>query len=265
MTVCHFPDTCDPRGTMRTTVFDTPILRTIMRWAAIMTLKAGGWKAVGTLPTVDKYVGIAAPHTSNWDFIWTICIALKLRVKVFWMGKHTLFKGPAGPIMRWLGGIAIDRTKAGNTVEQSIAAFNENEKLVLIIPPEGTRSKARYWKTGFYHIANGAGVPIAMGFLDFSLKMGGFGPALIPTGDIEADMDLIKGFYSNVTGKYPDQYGEAEVFSGNDAIDADTRAYVDSSSVFFSPTGDMESDLRFLAAYYRDITGPDGPRPSLNA
>lgn len=245
---------------MRTTVFDTPILRTLMRWAAIMTLKAGGWKAVGTLPAVDKYVGIAAPHTSNWDFIWTICIALKLRVKVFWMGKHTLFKGPAGPIMRWLGGMAIDRTKAGNTVEQSIAAFNENEKLVLIIPPEGTRSKTRYWKTGFYHIANGAGVPIAMGFLDFSLKMGGFGPALIPTGDIEADMELIKGFYRNVSGKYPDQYGEAQIFSGNDAIDADTRAYVDSSSVFFSPTGDMESDLRFLAAYYREITGPDGPQ-----
>lgn len=250
---------------MRTTVFDTPILRTLMRWTAILTMNAAGWKAVGTLPAVNKYVCIAAPHTSNWDFIWTICLALKLRLKVFWMGKHTLFKGPAGPLMRWLGGIPIDRTKAGNTVAHAIDAFAENEKLILIIPPEGTRAKTRYWKTGFYHIANGAGVPIAMGFLDFTLKMGGFGPAFIPTGDIDADMELIKGFYSNVSGKHPDQYGEARVFSGTDAIDADTRAYADESSVFFAPTGDMESDLRFLAAYYKEITDPDGLRDTRNA
>lgn len=249
---------------MRTTVFDTPILGTLMRWTAIGILKAGGWKAVGNVPAVDKFVGIAAPHTTNWDFVWTLSICLKLRVKVFWMGKHTLFKGPAGPIMRWMGGIPIDRTKAGNTVEQSIDAFLENDKLVVLIPPEGTRSKTRYWKTGFYHIAHGAGVPIALGFLDYKLKMGGFGPALVTTGDIEADMELIKGFYRNVTGKYPDQYGEAEVFSGA-AIDADTRPYVDESNVFFAPTGDMESDLRFLAAYYREITTPDAPRPLLNA
>ena len=249
---------------MRTTVFDTPILHTIMRCIAIMLMKAFGWKAVGTLPAADKYVGIAAPHTTNWDFVWTICISLKLRVKVFWMGKHTLFKGPAGPIMRWLGGIPIDRTQSGNTVEQSIAAFNTNEKLVLIIPPEGTRSKTRYWKTGFYHIAHGAGVPIAMGFLDFKLKMGGFGPALIPTGDLEADMELIKGFYTNVSGKFLDQVCEAKFFSGN-AIDADTKAYVDKSNVFFAPTGDMENDLRFLAAYYREITNTDTPCPSLSA
>jgi hypothetical protein len=240
---------------MRTTVFDTPILHTVMRCAAIMLMKACGWKAVGTLPAADKYVSIAAPHTTNWDFVWTICISLKLRVKVFWMGKHTLFKGPAGPIMRWLGGIPIDRTQSGNTVEQSIAAFNDNEKLIMIIPPEGTRSKTRYWKTGFYHIAHGAGVPIAMGFLDFKLKIGGFGPAFIPTGDIEADMELIKGFYSNISGKFPDQYGETQLFS-NSTIDANTKAYTGDVSVFFTPTGDVESDLHFLATYYSAITAP---------
>ena len=246
---------------MRTTVFDTPVLSTVMRWTALAILKVGGWRAVGTIPTLDKYVGIAAPHTTNWDFVWTICIALKLKVKVFWMGKNTLFKGPAGPIMRWLGGIAIDRSKSTNVVGQTIEAFNENEKLVIVIPPEGTRSRTKYWKTGFYHIAHGAGVPIALGFLDFELKMGGFGPIFVPSGDIEADMTLIKGFYKNVKGKYPDQYGEAEVFSGQDAIDADTTAYKREGDTFFTPSGDMESDIRLLAAFYKEITTGDSPQP----
>ena len=246
---------------MRTTVFDTPVLSTLMRWIAIIILKFGGWRAVGNVPTIDKYVGIAAPHTTNWDFVWLICLALKLKVKVYWMGKHTLFKGAAGPIMRWLGGIAIDRRKSGNTVAQIVEAFNTTDKLVVVIPPEGTRSRTHYWKTGFYHIAHGAEVPIALGFLDFELKVGGFGPIFVPSGDIDADMPLIKGFYQNVKGKYPDQYGEAEVFSGKDAIDADTAPYQGDTQAFFTPSGDMENDIRLLGAYFREITTQETSHP----
>lgn len=249
---------------MRTTVFDAPIPQTIMRFLATLLMKACRWKIVGTLPRADKFVAIAAPHTTNWDFIWTICIALKLGIKIFWMGKHTLFKGPAGPVMRWLGGIPIDRTQANNTVEQSIAAFKRNEKLVLIIPPEGTRSKTRYWKTGFYHIAHGAGVPIAMAFLDFKLKMGGFGPTFIPTGDIASDMTLIKGFYANASGKFPDQYSDAQCGS-HPTIAMKTKIHGEVSKTFFAPTGDMENDLRFLSDCYRKLTRPQNNHSSQKA
>ncbi len=244
---------------MRTTVFDAPIPQTIMRGLAILLMRAFRWQIVGALPRADKFVAIAAPHTTNWDFIWTICIALRLRIKIFWMGKHTLFKGPAGPVMRWLGGIPINRTQANNTVEQSIAAFKSHDRLVLIIPPEGTRAKTRYWKTGFYHIAHGAGVPIAMAFLDFRLKMGGFGPTFIPTGDIASDMALIKGFYANASGKFPDQYSDARC-AANPAMATKITSQKEASTTFFTPTGDMENDLRLLSDCYRRLTRPqNGP------
>ena len=185
------------------TVHDTPVIRTLMRWLAICILKISGWKAEGGKPDISRYVIIAAPHTSNWDFLYTVCLAFIFRIKPYLMMKADWFRWPLGPFLKWLGAIPIDRTKANNVVAQSIDAFQEADELVMIIPPSGTRSKVLYWKTGFYHIANGAGVPIVLGYLDYGKKAGGIGPAFTPTGDIDADMVTIREFYQDIEGKYP--------------------------------------------------------------
>ena len=196
---------------MHYTVFDTPVIKTIFHWISRAYLKIFGWRCEGQLPDFKKYVVIAAPHTSNWDFPITMFLAFAFRAKAYWMGKQTLFKGPFGFIMRWLGGIPIDRSKANNVVDSTIQVFNEHENLVIIVTPEGTRNKVSYWKTGFYHIALGANVPIVLGFVDFSRKTGGIGPVVIPTGNIEADMYAICSFYAGITGKYPEKSSLAAV------------------------------------------------------
>lgn len=191
----------------RYTLFDTPIISHVFRLLALIGLKLTGWKAEGSKPEgVNKFVLIAAPHTSNWDFPVTLAIAFALNIKIYWMGKDSLFKGPMGPIMRWLGGIAVDRSKPGGLVASTVDTFNAAERLIVTIPPEGTRKKVTTWKTGFYHIAHGAGVPVVLGYLDFTEKRGGLGPAFYTTGDLEADMTRIKAFYAPIRGKRPDQF-----------------------------------------------------------
>jgi 1-acyl-sn-glycerol-3-phosphate acyltransferase len=190
------------RSLMRTTIFEMPILSTIMHYLALLLLKITGWRKEGRLPESPKYVVIAAPHTSNWDLFHTLVIAFAFRIKINWMGKDTIFRFPFGTICRWLGGIPIDRSKSHNVVEQSVRLFQEREALALVVSPEGTRKKVHSWKTGFYYIAYGAGVPIALGFLDYRRKVGGFGPAFLPTGKIDADMDQIRAFYAGIVGKH---------------------------------------------------------------
>jgi 1-acyl-sn-glycerol-3-phosphate acyltransferase len=173
-----------------------------------------GWKIEGELPDTPKFVLIAAPHTSNWDLPVMLCLAFAFRTRLFWMGKDTIFRRPFGAIMKWLGGIPIDRSKSNDVVQQSAEHFRLSESLVMVVPPEGTRQKVRYWKTGFYRIAERAKVPIALGFLDYRRKVGGLGPAIVPTGDIEADMEKIQAFYANIIGKYSEQYHQAKVTPG---------------------------------------------------
>jgi 1-acyl-sn-glycerol-3-phosphate acyltransferase len=122
------------------------------------------------------------------------------------MGKDALFRWPFGPFFRWLGGLPIDRTKRTNTVSQCIEYFRENGEFVLGNAPEGTRKKVDRWKTGFYHIAMGAEVPIVFAFLDYEKKVGGIGGYLVPSGDIELDMKKIMGFYSKISGKHPENF-----------------------------------------------------------
>lgn len=191
---------------MQRTLFETPVIGTIFYWISVIFLKIMGWRRDGQLPDLPQYVMIAAPHTSNWDMPITLALAFVFRIKVYWMDKVTIFKWPFRTLMMWLGGIPIDRSKSNNIVEQSISAFKENDHLVMIIPPEGTRKKVRYWKTGFYHIAHGAGVPIVLGYLDYARKTGGIGPVVYTTGDIDADMKIIRKFYAGITGKYPDGF-----------------------------------------------------------
>lgn len=188
---------------MHYTIFDTPIVRHLFAWISRGLLALFGWRLEGQFPNLPKYVMIAAPHTSNWDFPVTLGICFAAHAKVYWMGKHTLFWGPFGPVMRWLGGIPVDRTQKNSLVEQLVQVYARSERLVVIIPPEGTRAAVSQWKTGFYHIAMGAKVPIILGFLDFKRKVGGFGPVFHPTGQIEADFASMRAFYADKTGKNP--------------------------------------------------------------
>ena len=193
---------------MHHTIFDTPIVNSLLRGASIAFLRLTGWKVVGELPSnAVKSVLIAAPHTSNWDLPYTLMVAFALRLNVYWMGKTSLFKPPFRGVMMWLGGIPVDRSQSNNLVAASSAAImRATGPLQLIVPPEGTRSGTRFWKTGFYYIAAGAGVPIVMAYLDYDKKVGGLGPIFTTTGDIDADMDAIKAFYAGVKGKNADQF-----------------------------------------------------------
>lgn len=161
------------------------------------------WRVEGERPPA-KCVIIAAPHTSNWDFPFMLAAAYIIGFRISWMGKHTLFWGPFGPLMKRLGGIPVDRRAPQNLVQQVAERFAKADALVLAIPPEGTRGKVEYWKSGFYQISRAAGVPIVLGFLDFERKVGGLGPVLHPTQDVHADMERIRAFYRDMRGKHPD-------------------------------------------------------------
>lgn len=176
-----------------------------LRGIGRMILWCGGWTAVGEPPDVPKYLVIAAPHTSNWDFPIMLGFAFYYHLRVFWMGKDSMFRGLSGKLFLWLGGIPVDRSRPNGMVEDAIDAFQKNEKLIIAILPEGTRKRSDSWRSGFYHIAHGAGVPIAMGFADYAKKRGGFGPLFTTTGDMEADMKVIAEFYAGVKGARPEE------------------------------------------------------------
>jgi len=191
---------------MHFTIFKTPIINTLMRWISAMILRLLGWRVDGTAANVQKCVLIAAPHTSNWDFPIALMLCFVLRLDVYWMGKASLFPPVLGAIMRWLGGIPVDRSQSGNLVQGTIDAFTRSDKLLVIVPPEGTRDKVTRWKTGFYYSAVGADVPLGLAYVDFKEKIGGVGKLFYPCGNIEEDMILIKQFYANFSGKNPQQF-----------------------------------------------------------
>ena len=193
---------------MHRTIFDTPVVNTVLRALSVAFLKLNGWKVEGQLPPeAAKSVFIAAPHTSNWDLPYTLMVAFVLRLNICWMGKASIFRWPFGPVMRWLGGIAVNRAQSSNLVAQSAQALEDADgPLQLVVPPEGTRGKTRHWKTGFYYIALQARVPIILAFMDYHRKVGGLGPVFKPSGDVDADMARIKQFYAPIKGRNADQF-----------------------------------------------------------
>ena len=182
-------------------------------------LKQLGWTLEGTRPQQASYVLIAAPHTSNWDFPLMLAFAAAFDVPVTWMGKHSLFFPPVGWVLRLLGGMPIVRGKSTNVVASTVALFAQRSSLVLVVPTEGTRDRAAHWKSGFYHIARGARVPIVPSFLDFSRKRGGFGPALEVSGDVRTDMQYFRDFYLGMVGKFPDKFGPIRLREEDDTTD----------------------------------------------
>jgi 1-acyl-sn-glycerol-3-phosphate acyltransferase len=194
---------------MNRTIFDTPGVNTLLRAFSILFLKLTGWKIEGQLPPQGfKSVLIAAPHTSNWDLPYTLMVAFVLRLNIHWMGKEQIFRTPFRGLMLWLGGIPVRRESANNLVAASAQAIRDaTGPLQLVVPPEGTRSKVRTWKTGFYYIALAAEVPIVLAYMDYGRKVSGLGPVFQPTGDVEADMAAIQAFYKPFQGKNPTQSG----------------------------------------------------------
>lgn len=178
-----------------------PLTGIITYWIGRIFLWFFGWKAVMPQHPYTHAVVIAYPHTTNWDLPFMLACAWALRMRLSWLGKHTLFEGMFGGFMRWLGGIPVDRRSRNNVVQQVTAQLKSMDKVFLAISPEGTRKYCEFWKTGFYHIAREAGIPILCGYLDYPKKQGGMGPAIFITGDIKADMEKFRAFYSGIEGK----------------------------------------------------------------
>jgi 1-acyl-sn-glycerol-3-phosphate acyltransferase len=175
---------------------------------AHIILRLIGWRTHVLNPRLTRYVLIGAPHTSNWDFGLMLLLMAAEQLPIRFMGKDSLFRGPLGPVMRSLGGIPVNRRERTNLVDQIVAKFDEYDDLIIGLAPEGTRSKTSHWKTGFYYIALKAKVPIAMAYLDYENKIIGVGSSFMPSGDLKADFEIIREFYTGVIGKNPHRQGK---------------------------------------------------------
>ena len=183
---------------------NAPVSGLIKYWLARFFMTLIGWQVTGRLPVDKKFVLIGAPHTSNWDFVLGLSTMFIFRVKPRWLGKEALFRWPLGIFLRALGGVAIDRQHPHGVVGQMANALKEADQLVIMLAPSGTRKKMPNWKSGFYHIAHQANVPIVCGSLDFKNKQARLGLSLLPTGDIKKDMDKIRKYYEDSKAKYPE-------------------------------------------------------------
>lgn len=161
------------------------------------------WKLV-TLHHQDRpTVILGAPHTSNWDFVLMLAIAWRLRIRLRWLGKHTLFTSWRGPIMRALGGIPVDRRNPRAVVDEVIAQVRSGDVVGLVITPDGTRGHHTHWKSGFARIARATGLPVTLGYVDRTTMTAGLGPRFLLGEDLGADMDRIREFYADKSGLRP--------------------------------------------------------------
>ncbi len=192
---------------MKKTIIGPPTVNKFQKLLGKSFLKLVSWEAVGDVPEIPKFVMILAPHTSNWDFIFIMAILYALGIKFYWFGKKEVFRWPVGGFFKWLGGIPIDRGSRNNIVQQTVKIIQSQEQIIVGVTPEGTRGNTKYWKTGFYHIAHQAQVPIVVAFLDYDRKIGGLGPTIDPSGDIDEDMKIIHQFYKEIIAKHPNNVG----------------------------------------------------------
>jgi 1-acyl-sn-glycerol-3-phosphate acyltransferase len=179
------------------------LLSRLFRKALVGIYRRHSWSAYGEVPEPRKFVLIAAPHTSNWDFLYFIGLTDELGIMPHFMAKKSLFRWPWKNFLLDMGGVPVDRASKHNYVQAMIDEFSRRTEFMLTIAPEGTRGAVRQWKTGFYHIALGAKVPMVVGMMDYAKKNGGLGPAIWPTGDYKADMAKIAAIYEKVTPRHP--------------------------------------------------------------
>jgi 1-acyl-sn-glycerol-3-phosphate acyltransferase len=179
------------------------LLSRLFRAALVGIYRYNGWKAEGEVPDARKYVLIAAPHTSNWDFVNFLGLTEDLGIKPHFMAKSSLFRWPFTNFMLDMGGVPVDRSSNRNYVQQMIEEFGRRDSFILTVAPEGTRGSVGTWKSGFYHIAMGAGVPMVVGMCDYAKKTGGLGQLIWPSGDYAADIKRLAAIYASVTPKHP--------------------------------------------------------------
>jgi 1-acyl-sn-glycerol-3-phosphate acyltransferase len=177
----------------------SPVLRLIGR----AVLRGLGWRVEGEIPDLPKLVIAVAPHTSNWDFVVGAAAMFALDLRLAFLAKHTLFRGPLGALMRWMGGVPVDRSSPHGVVAESAAAFTQVERRILAIAPEGTRRRGAPFRSGFLHIARAAGVPVLFATLDYGARSIRLGPLFTPGEDIEADLERTVAFFAPVKGKRP--------------------------------------------------------------
>lgn len=170
-------------------------------------LRVGGWEIVGTKPLAPKAVIVAAPHTSNWDGFWGLVCRVALDVEIHFFAKQSLFWFPLNILLRSLGGIPLDRKRAGSAVDQAVEMFRNSESFYFGLAPEGTRSRVDHWKSGFYRIAEGADVPVILGFLDYGRRRIGLGPTFSLSGDWQKDLEFCRDFYADIEGRWPEKAG----------------------------------------------------------
>lgn len=173
-------------------------------------LRLAGWEVADYVPDVPKMVLIGYPHTHNLDFPLMLACAAQLGVAVKWFGKESLFRPPFGALLEALGGIQVDRSAAHNVVERMVEVFEAHERMVLLISAEGTRLYRDAWKSGFYHIACGADVPIGLTYLDWGRHRAGIGAVILPSGDVRHDMEQIRTYYAELDpiGRVPENAGQ---------------------------------------------------------
>ncbi|TQV77596.1 acyltransferase [Aliikangiella marina] len=171
-------------------------------------LKWRGWTVIGEQPNLKKYVIIAAPHTSNWDFFIFLTLKWSLKLQVNFIGKHTIFVGPVGWFLRKIGGRPVNRNSSKNLVDAIVEIFETSDEFIFALAPEGTRSYKDHWKSGFYYIAVKAKVPIQLAFLDAEKKHIGFGPLIQPCGDLDEDAKKLEEFYKDIKGFKPELFSK---------------------------------------------------------
>lgn len=169
-------------------------------------LRLFGWTLDVHLPAEPKLVICGAPHTSNWDGFFAVSAILALGLRINWFAKDSLFKGPFRGLLIWLGGVPIARDQARGVVDQTTDIFAAKERIYIAVAPEGTRSRAPIWKSGFWQIAVAAGVPIVLVYIDYASRRIGTGPTIRPSGDYQADLAGLQAFYRGITPKNPEDF-----------------------------------------------------------
>lgn len=189
---------------MKPSLLNNPVLKPVFYLIARVGLFIFGWNVRGKMPDIKKFILVAAPHSTNWDFVFFLFLIFYYQIPVHWMGKNTMFIPPFRRLLERLGGIPIDRSQNRNTVQIMADEFREADRLIVTIAPSGTRKSVGKWKTGFYRIALEADIPIVCGFVDYKRKMGGIGPVIHPCGDLEKDITAMRDFYKDKAGRYDD-------------------------------------------------------------
>jgi 1-acyl-sn-glycerol-3-phosphate acyltransferase len=189
------------------TVYDLAWVVAILRTVSGAVLRLRGWRVEGQLPDAPRFVAIAAPHTSSWDVPLMLAASLQVGIRLHWLGLSSYFRWPIAGLLRWLGGVPIERGPAASRVQSTARLMAAYDRIGVALSPEGSRGLVPHWRTGFYHLATAADVPLVLTSLDYGRKRATIGPTFTPTGDIAADVATIGVFYDGVEGRFPDQQG----------------------------------------------------------